>query len=114
VATVAEILVALAPELATTDPTRLNLVIDLAEIRTGQVYGAARPQAVALLAAHMLTLGNRSGGSAGAVTSESVGPLSISYGASGAEGDLGQTSYGVQLLELRESYVFSAMTRTMG
>lgn len=113
-ATVAEILVALAPELATTDPTRLALVIDLAETRTGQVYGAARPQAVALLVAHMLTLGNRSTGTAGAVTSETVGPLSISYGGSGSDGDLGQTAYGVQLLALRSEYVFAPMTRTMG
>ena len=95
-----------APELA--DSADKQDAIDLAETQTGKVYGRAREHAVALLAAHILTLAKREGQS-GAVSNLSEGNLSIAFGDNVA-GYLGQTSYGAELDRLRRSYVISART----
>lgn len=78
-----------------------------------------RSQAVALQAAHLMTLAYdpsyAGGASGGAVTSKREGDLSLSYGsAAGAaadDADLSQTTYGRQLLELvRRSFTFIGVT----
>lgn len=104
----AEILEAIAPEIDTGDPSVL-VHINLAEQQTGKVYRDSRNHAVALLAAHTLTLGQR-GGSGGQVTSESEGQLSRSYGSVAGQSRLDATSYGQELERLRRQYVFAART----
>lgn len=76
-----------------------------------------RAQAVALQAAHLLTLAEdpayAGGASSGPVTSKSEGDLSIAYGTSpqAMDSDLSQTTYGRQLLELgRRSFIFVGVT----
>lgn len=110
-ATPAEILEAIAPELADVDSDRLTVVLDVAEALTStSIYGneAIRNQAVALRAAHMLTLGNMAA-TASNVTSETVGPLSISYDTSAAA--LASTRYGAELAALNRAYTFAPRTR---
>lgn len=71
-----------------------------------------RAQAVALRAAHLMTLAldaaYENGGGGGAVASKSEGGLSLSYASSPAasrDADLSQTTFGRQLLELGASSV---------
>lgn len=104
--TPAEILAAIAPELSSVDSGRLDVILGLAEDQTGQAYGSARNHAVALLAAHMLTLGNRAG-NGGAVASAKEGDLAISYAVNQYTDDaLDGTSYGQELKRLRKTYIF--------
>jgi hypothetical protein len=74
-------------------------------------------EVVVLLAAHMLSLGDRAG-VGGAVASKSEGELSISYHAppSASEGGLlGGTPYGQQVLNLNQlCYGMTARTAWMG
>lgn len=109
--TVDEILLDLAPELSSVDPAARARVEDLASLRTatGLYSDDLRKLAVALLAAHMLTIAGQSATGA-AVTSETVGPLSISYASPGGTG-LDGTSYGRQLLELQRENIFGPRTR---
>lgn len=111
--TVDEILLDVAPELSSVAEARRLRVEDLAYAMTGDIYGDAdlRNLAAALRAAHMLTLAESSSAT-GVVTSETVGPLSISYAAGGAM-DLGSTAYGRQLEEMNRGYIFGPRTRVM-
>ena len=67
-------------------------------------FGASIEKAVALLAAHTMTLSLdplRAGGTGGAVTSKSEGALSIGFSSGSMAGtDWGQTSYGLELSRL--------------
>lgn len=116
-ATTEELLPAIAPELFA-DPEQAalragarELVMAEAERQIGEgVFGESRPYAVALLTAHMITLGNR-GGNAGAVSSLKEGGLAVSYAqASTTEEALGLTSYGAELIRLRRSKLIGART----
>jgi hypothetical protein len=99
---------AIAPQLAT-NPAKA-VYLELAEERTAQsLFGAKRTHAIALRAAHMMTLyisqsGIRGMGEAGPITSKSEGSLSVAFGSvsAGSNDDAGlsQTSYGVELLSL--------------
>lgn len=83
-----------------------SLYIELAQDLTDSwFFGDYYNHAVALRAAHMWTLDNRdSGGAAGSVTSKKEGDLSVGYSVGKAsDEDLGQTSYGRQLLNLMKS-----------
>ena len=79
---------------------------------------AKRTQAVALRAAHLMTLNlspERAGGSGGPITQKREGELSLSFGwsssASRSIGDLEQTSYGLQLQALISgSFLFIGTT----
>jgi hypothetical protein len=111
-----DILAAIAPELAN-DPNKAAH-INLADGQTGSVYGDQRDHAVALLAAHTLTLANRGksvGGVAGAVSSLSEGQLSVGFSGSSdaGKGSLGSTSYGEELLRLRRQCIMGARTRAV-
>lgn len=71
---------------------------------------ATRAQAVALRAAHLMTLvldqAYAGGANSGPVSSKSEGDLSLSYGTSSTDSrhaDLSQTTFGRQLLELAAS-----------
>jgi hypothetical protein len=70
-------------------------------------YGKKYNRAVALYAAHLMAVSLRPGGSsgdAGTVSSKKEGDLSISYSNVGdiRDADLGQTSYGRQLMALKK------------
>lgn len=101
-ATISEIFDCIAPDLA--ENACKDIFIDLAKNRTSLCYGKNYNLAVALRAAHMTQLSTQAGNQAGSVVSKREGDLAISYAngsRSNTEGDLGLTSYGKQLLQLR-------------
>lgn len=106
--TAAELLPVIAPEV-TGDQ---SAAIAVAEMQVGVGFcGDKRPLLVAYLAAHILTLGQRSGGAAGSVTNMTEGKLSIGFGGSGMIGSLGQTSYGTEYDRISRGCTFTARTR---
>lgn len=105
--TAEEILDAIAPELASAPNKALHL--ELAEDQTGKVFGSQRNHAVALLAAHTLTVAKR-GGSSGQVSSLNEGQLSVSFSGKSDMGQLGTTSYGDELMRLRRQNIMAART----
>lgn len=107
--TVEEILSAIAPELDDVDPAVRSIHIDLAESQTGTAYKGARNHAVALLAAHTMTLSTREGNS-GSVTNIKEGQLSVGFASNANADELAVTSYGADLLRLRRSYIMTART----
>ena len=89
-----------------------DLFLQMAESRTSSTYyGLNRSDAVALRAAHLLTVNEAAnasdGENMGPVASKSEGDLSVSYGklssGAGGDSDLASTSYGRQLLGLRRA-----------
>lgn len=96
------ILAAIAPQFDA-DPLR-NTHIELAKIRTSLTAWSANkyPYAVALRAAHTLTLAkNEADGISGEITSKSEGDQSISFSVGQGNNEyLSQTSYGKDLLSL--------------
>jgi len=101
------ILEAIAPEVADDDAAPLHIA--LAEKQTGKVYRDMRAYAVALLAAHTLTLAGRRGTS-GAVTGAREGELQLQYAQRQDATRLDSTSHGQELERLRRQYIFSART----
>jgi hypothetical protein len=87
---------AIAPELTSTAVATATQTIILAMVNErmvdGDAWGDYADDGRRYLAAHMATVSG-AGAGAGAVTSESIGPLSRSYAA--VDGDLGTTKYGV-------------------
>jgi hypothetical protein len=83
----------------------------LAEDQTGKAYKGARDHAVALLAAHTLTVAQR-GGASGAVSQMSEGSLSVGFGSVDPMGtdQFHTTAYGAELVRLRRSYIMTART----
>lgn len=110
--TPADLIPTIAPEFAGVDA---SAAIAVAEMQVGpNLCRDKRPLLVAYLAAHIMSLGNRTaqaGGASGEVSSLSEGQLSISFGASGVMGGLGQTAYGVEYDRLSRGCVFAARTR---
>lgn len=95
---------ALAEELTTVLDAKVNLYIELAKLQVLESFwGAKYKMGVVTLAAHLLTLMNRAGGSAGSVSSEAVGELSISYSAPTSDSELGTTTYGSMYIALRKT-----------
>ena len=104
-----ELLTALAPELDAVDASVKTVHIDLAEQQTGKVFKDARPHAVALLAAHTMTMATREG-VAGRVGNIKEGQLSVGFAENASTNELGATSYGAELARLRRSYIMTART----
>lgn len=102
-----DILSTIAPQFDS-DPTR-DSNLSLAEQMTNRCfYGAKSDLAVALRAAHTMTLNTsslRSNGEVGSIVGKKEGDLSISFssGSTKVKGNLGMTHYGVQLHELMNS-----------
>jgi hypothetical protein len=104
--TATQILTAIAPNLASNPLAAVYL--EMSDERTAQgFFGAKREHAIALRAAHMMTVylsGVRSEGETGSITSKSEGELSVSFGSVSAgpndDGSLTQTTYGIELLAL--------------
>jgi len=109
--TISQIIDAIAPELSDFDAGQRQIIIDIASMRLSekhfkQVYN----QAVALMAAHLMTISKRNGNS-GSVTSVKEGDLSIGYGNSFQDGKrLDATSYGSELLTLMRERTLGAGT----
>lgn len=108
------------PDFATpSSPYAQSIWVELADKQTAAVavWGDdedIRNLAVALLAAHMMAKGGLVAPSAttGGIKSESIGSASITYADPAASivaasGDLGTTSYGQQLMQLRAMYIFA-------
>lgn len=105
-----DILLDIAPEFADEDPNRLGRFIAYADAETSDTaFGDLRDMAVALLAAHKLTISNRKGLS-GAISEMKEGELMASLVTSVDDKSLDTTSYGVQLDGLRRSLIVPAMT----
>lgn len=85
----------IAPDLAMHDGLAPAIEMAGAQVSASHCY---RDVVIANMAAHILTLGGR-GGSGGAITSESEGGLSRSYGTSRTDG-LAATSYGQEVERL--------------
>ena len=91
------------------DDPRLPTAIALADQQIALDH-CTRPQAVALLALHMLEVGGR-GGNGGSVASLTEGGLSVSFSGVDGSGLLATTSFGIELERLnRECYGFAART----
>lgn len=91
-----------APTLATS-PSVANWLQLGAESLSAEVLGSDYNEAVALFAAHRLTLVSRMAGAVGAITSQSVGSISQSYSAGSVRAgfeDLAQTGFGLRLQTL--------------
>lgn len=103
------ILADVAPELAATDPAKLERFIEYASDEINRAsYGTDRKadRATAYLAAHMLTMSLRNGANQGAVIKERVGDLERGYAAPSSGGDAHldaykATSYGTEFLRLQ-------------
>jgi len=115
--TVAEIIVARCSTVVIN--ARVNSLITLSTEQTGSVFGTRTNDAIALLVLHWLALDARNGGgvggAGGAITSETEGQLSRSYGGGmiNNNNELASTSWGLELLRLRNTMIFSARNRTI-
>ena len=106
---VLDLMPAIAPELEGDE--HLETFVELAAGRlSAKVFGARYPEAVAYLAAHLLTMSKRVSengvASGGAVASVSTGGLSLSFGqsngqSSAADESLKSTHYGQEFLAIR-------------
>jgi hypothetical protein len=107
----ADILPIIAPEI---DAAKYSGGIEVAEMQIAAgLCGDKRPMLVAYLAAHILTLSGRAGVS-GAVTAQSEGGLSESYGqVMGGRDALASTSYGAEYDRMSRACVFAPRTRCM-
>lgn len=102
------VLQTIAPDLAS--KSNASQVLALADLRVSKNnFGSVRDQAVAYLAAHLLSLSNsnfRKSGSGGAVTSLREGDLSVSFGAvPGSDDSLSSTWFGQEFERLRRETV---------
>ena len=107
-----ELLIIVAPEFINIDYSGAITVADM-QIAP-DLCGDKRPLLVAYLAAHILTIGNRSGGATGAISSIKEGEVSVEY--QNKKGDisstgLANTSYGEEYDRLRRSCVIAMRTR---
>ena len=100
-----------APELSTLNNDLVEVYLELAQNFVYEnKWGRKYKQAVCLLTAHFLTIKQRSAGSAGPITSESVGELSVSYGAVSDKADeLLTTTYGSMYYSLRKTLTITPL-----
>lgn len=98
-----------APELSGVPNDRMNKFIAVAttRLKNASCWGDLLEHAQALLVAHMLTMSNlAAGGGGGAVTSKTVGSVSVAFAApqvSAGMATWNATGYGQQLLEIMRS-----------
>lgn len=105
----------LFPEFSTVADDRVTMFIAMALRRVSPVwFGDATDEATYYLTAHTLTVvgsGQGASGTSGPVTAESVGDVSVQYGAplssslNAQDADLRSTGYGKQFLSLRAERV---------
>lgn len=97
--TVIENIALISPDFSSLN--NLQDYIDLAETLVSEKV-CQRTLAVAFMTAHLIELANRGGSVSGAITSESEGALSRSYGTAGGF-LLSSTPYGLEYLRLLRS-----------
>jgi hypothetical protein len=110
--TPAEYLVIIAPEFKNIDFVGALQVAEL-QISAG-LCGDKRPLLVAYLAAHVLTIANATGGSAGNISSYTEGGASIKYEITKTSLDvsgLSDTKYGRELIRIRSGCIMPVRTR---
>lgn len=105
-----DIFQAIAPQLYTTAlQPRADIFLKLADNKVSEVSNVGwsevvRPEAVAYLAAHQMTLALRNYGTGGAITNMGEGEQSIGFAQLSSlpqwAQDLGQTAYGIQFYAL--------------
>lgn len=105
-----QILLDIAPEMETIDGEARARFLNYAEVQTRFGAGISKDLAIANLAAHFYTMSKRNG-SAGVITGEKEGDLSVNYNATQDLPYLGQTSYGREYMRLQRMYVMAARTR---
>lgn len=110
-----DILPIIAPDYAVLDTSGY---LALAELQVGQFdcgpCAELRPTMVAYLAAHMITVANRSGGASGDLESVKEGGAAIKYASGGYSSSiagLGSTSYGQEYERLMRGCVFTPRVR---
>ena len=115
-ATATGLLTAIAPQFDAVDSR--ETILEMAESLTSSTFfGENRALAVALRAAHLLSVTQGAsatdGGTTGPISSKREGDLSVSFGNAGNTGTaLSSTSYGRELLEL--SKMSGSTVRTTG
>lgn len=96
------------------DSDKANFILLATSQTSATAFGVNLPWAIALRAAHMITLAKstlRTNGEAGPVASKSEGDLSVSFGSGGSDNGLNQTHFGKQLLDLiRDNIIPIAVT----
>lgn len=101
------------PEFNSVSNARVQYYMDLAIAQVGKnAFGECYAQAVYLLTAHNLLMMDPSRAQSGEKASEKVGDLAVSYNTSksgGMDGELSQTQYGKQFIQLRNSKVVAPM-----
>jgi len=105
-ATTRENIIAIAPNLVSVAIATFDLVIaDVALEVLSADYGTQQERGQRYLAAHFLTLTQRKG--SGAVTWDKVGEVEKRFQnlATGGESTLGETSYGVEFMRIRDSVI---------
>lgn len=87
---------AVASELSSLAAASQTYILDLVNNRMvdDDAWGEYADDGRAYLAAHLGTIANGGGSGSGAVTSETIGPLSRSYATPSDDGDLATTKYG--------------------
>ena len=94
---------AFAAEFATVSDAKVDLYISYAGLFLAENKWKNRYTfGVILMACHLLSLSGRTG-AAGALSSERVGDLSVSYSSSAGDDELRTTSYGEQYISLRKT-----------
>jgi hypothetical protein len=89
---------AIAPELSTVATGTFQAILTIADRQIDdERWGEFADDGRRYLAAHMATISNGdAGGAAGPIASETLGPMSVSYGAiADVDGELSGTKYGV-------------------
>jgi hypothetical protein len=104
---------ALFPGFANLSPTRIALFLSNAEcVVSEKAFGDCYPQAIFFVTAHNLTMLDPTVANGGAIASEKVGDISLTYknmGDPSAQDGYTQTQYGLQYLQLRDSRVIGAL-----
>lgn len=101
----------IAPEFASLPPETIEGWLEIAGNWVDQgKWGSKYSTGLAYMAAHLIATSEK-GGAAGAVTSERVGNVAVSYAAPNSDDALASTGYGATFLSLRRSLVRSPMVR---
>lgn len=108
--TALEIITLLYPAFASTSNVSSYITL-AAGLTSASYFGSNYNLAVALRACHMYYVATYMAGKAGTLTHESAGTLSRTYGGiSGTSGDLGSSSFGIQLLDLINNGTIRGLT----
>lgn len=110
--TIDQILIDIAPEMAEVPVETRERLIEYAQLQVNFGPPAITKLATAYLVAHQYTVSQK-GGAAGALTSETEGSLSRSYGGSLSTSPYGATAYGQEFERLMRMFILKPMVRTM-